>query len=61
MSLTRDEYLEILGRLKVINNVAKKIWKKRHYKWGNEINWQTRRIKEMLESVVGQTDAWNEK
>lgn len=55
-SLTRKEYEEIWDRLRIIQSVNKKVWKSRHYKWANSINWEAQMIKKMIESVIGQME-----
>lgn len=56
MSLTHKEYLEIWLRLRTIQKVNHKVWKSRHYKWANSINWEVQMIKKMIESVIGQME-----
>lgn len=56
MSLTRKEYEEMWFRLKKIESVLPKIWRAKHYRWANAINWEVKRIKEMIQSVIGQME-----
>ena len=56
MSLTRQEWEEIWDRLKTIERINLKVWKSRHYKWANDINWEVQRIKDKIQSVIGQME-----
>lgn len=56
MSLTRAEWLEIWDRLKKIERVTGKVWKAKHYKWANDINWEVQRLKDKVQEVIGQME-----
>ncbi len=56
MSLTIKEYEEIWDRLKRIESINLKVWRAKHYKWANNINWEVQRIKEKIQSVIGQME-----
>lgn len=56
MSLTRAEWVEIFERLKKIQSINHKVWKAKHYKWANAINWEVQRIKEKVQEVIGQME-----
>ena len=56
MSLTRNEWEEIWKRLKRIEQTNHKVWKAKHYKWANTINWEVQRLKEMVQQVIGQME-----
>lgn len=55
-SLNRKEWEEMWNRLKVIESVNYKIWKAKHYKWANKINWEVQMIKDKIQSVIGQME-----
>lgn len=56
MSLTRDEWIDVWERLKRIERTNLKVWKAKHYKWANSINWEVQRIKEKVQQVIGQME-----
>lgn len=56
MSLTRREWEEVWRRLKTIERINHKVWKAKHYKWANGINWEVQRIKDMVQQVIGQME-----
>jgi hypothetical protein len=56
MSLTRKELEEIWDRLKKIERINHKVWKAKHYKWANAINWEVQRIKDKLQDILGQME-----
>ena len=56
MSLTRSEWEVIWVRLRKIEEVNKKVWKARHYKWANDINYEVKQIKEKVQQVIGQME-----
>lgn len=56
MSLTRKEWEEMWERLKRIERVNGKVWKAKHYKWANSINWEVQNIKRQIQSVIGQME-----
>lgn len=55
-SLSRNDYLEIWDRLKTIEKLNRKVWKAKHYKWANGINWEVQRIKAKIQEVIGQLE-----
>lgn len=56
MSLTRNQWIEMWNRLKTIESINAKIWKAKHYKWANGINWEIQRMKDMVQEVIGQME-----
>ena len=56
MSLTRAEWEDMWDRCNKIQRIATKIWNKKHYKWGNDINWEINRIKDKIQQVIGQME-----
>lgn len=56
MSLTRNEWIEIWNRLKVIEREAHKVWRKKYYRPANNINWEVQRIKDKIQQVIGQME-----
>ena len=56
MSLTRAEWDEVWKRLKKIESVNKKVWKAKHYRWANAINWEVQNLKTKVQQVIGQME-----
>lgn len=56
MSLTRKEYEDIWNQLKRIEAINKKVWRAKHYKWANDINWEVQMIKDKIQQVIGQME-----
>jgi hypothetical protein len=56
MSLTRKELEEIYNRCKTLERLAGKVWRKGHYKWGNDINWEALMIKKLITNIIGQME-----
>jgi len=56
MSLNRKEYEEIWNRCKKIEFILGKIWRAKHYKWANDINWEVKQIKNKIQQVIGQME-----
>ena len=54
--MTRVEWKEIWNKVKQIESVNKKVWKSGHYKWANNINWNIQRIKDLIQSEIGQME-----
>ena len=48
MTLTQKEIDEIQRSLAVIRRNSKKVWKAKHYRWANNINWETFQIERIL-------------
>jgi hypothetical protein len=46
-----DELEEIKKRLNIIQGISFKLWKAKHYRWANTINWEVMRIKDWLKIV----------
>lgn len=56
MSLTRKQWEEVWDRLKKIEHINGKIWKSKHYKWSNSINWEVQNLKRLVQEVIGQME-----
>lgn len=56
MSLTRQQWIEIWNSLKTIERINKKVWKAKHYKWANDINWEVQKMKDQIQQVIGQQE-----
>jgi diadenosine tetraphosphate (Ap4A) HIT family hydrolase len=56
MSLTKDEWAEMWESIKTIESINRKVWKKKHYRWANNINWEVQKIKKQIQKVVGQME-----
>jgi len=56
MSLTRDEWCELWESVKRIEYTNAKVWKAKHYKWANDINWEVNKIKDKIQQVIGQME-----
>lgn len=56
MSLTRAEWIEVWDRLKKIERINGKIWRAKHYKWSNAINYEVQMIKDKVQQIIGQME-----
>jgi hypothetical protein len=54
--MTRAEWIELWERLKRIESVNRKVWKAKHYRWANSINWEVQRIKDKVQEQIGQLE-----